>query len=64
MFGLLAGRRVVCMQGRLHYYEGHPMSSIVLPIRVMKALGIRALILTNACGGVNYDFNVGDLMIL
>ena len=40
------------------------MSSIVLPIRVMKALGIRALILTNACGGVNYDFNVGDLMIL
>lgn len=64
VFGLLAGRRVVCMQGRLHYYEGHPMSSIVLPIRVMKALGIRALILTNACGGVNYDFNVGDLMIL
>lgn len=64
VFGRLAGRQVVCMQGRFHYYEGWPMADIVLPVRVMKALGIRALILTNACGGVNYDFNVGDLMIL
>lgn len=62
--GQLCGRSVLCMQGRLHYYEGHPMSAIALPVRVMKALGVQALILTNACGGVNYDFSVGDIMIL
>jgi purine-nucleoside phosphorylase len=64
VFGRLAGKTVVCMQGRLHYYEGYPMSALALPVRVMKALGVRALILTNACGGVNRDFSVGDLMIL
>ncbi len=64
VFGTLAGHRVVCMQGRLHYYEGHPMSSLALPVRVMQQLGIRALIVTNACGGVNLDFEVGDLMLI
>ena len=64
VFGQLGGRTVVCMQGRLHYYEGHPMIAIALPVRVMKALGVKALILTNACGGVNFDFKVGDIMLI
>lgn len=62
--GQLAGRQVLCMQGRFHYYEGHEMSAIALPIRVIKALGCRALILTNAAGGVNWDFSVGDFMLI
>ena len=62
--GRLAGRQVLCMQGRLHFYEGHSMEDIVFPVRVMKELGIEALILTNAAGGVNLEFSVGDLMII
>ena len=62
--GKLAGRSVLCMQGRFHYYEGHDMAAIVLPVRVIKALGCRALILTNAAGGVNFDFSVGDFMLI
>ena len=62
--GQLAGKQVLCMQGRLHYYEGHSMQDIVFPIRVMKALGVGTLILTNAAGGVNTNFSVGDLMLL
>lgn len=62
--GRLNGRSVLCMQGRFHYYEGHEMRDIVLPVRVFKALGCRALILTNAAGGVNYDFSVGDFMLI
>lgn len=62
--GQLAGKQVLCMQGRLHYYEGHSMQDIVFPIRVMKALGVETLILTNAAGGVNTNFSVGDLMLL
>lgn len=62
--GLLAGKQVLCMQGRLHFYEGHSMEDIVFPVRVMKELGIGALILTNAAGGVNLDFAVGDLMVI
>lgn len=62
--GQLAGKNVLCMQGRFHYYEGHEMSAIALPVRVFKALGCRALILTNAAGGVNWDFNVGDIMLI
>ena len=64
IFGLLEGRRVVAMQGRFHYYEGHDMAAIALPVRVFKALGCRALVLTNAAGGVNWDFNVGDIMLI
>ena len=55
---------VVCMQGRFHFYEGHPMSHIAAPVRVMKALGVETLLVTNACGGVNLDFQVGDLMVI
>lgn len=62
--GQLGGRRVLCMQGRFHYYEGHEMSAIALPVRVFKALGCRALVLTNAAGGVNWEFNVGDFMLI
>ena len=62
--GHLGGKNVLCMQGRFHYYEGHEMQTIALPVRVFKALGCRALILTNAAGGVNWDFNVGDFMLI
>ncbi len=64
VFGRLAGKFVVCMQGRFHYYEGREMSEIVLPVRVMKQLGIEALVVTNAAGGVNTSFSVGDLMLI
>ena len=62
--GRLAGRPVLCMQGRLHFYEGHSMQDIAFPVRVMKAVGIETLILTNAAGGVNASFSVGDLMLI
>ena len=62
--GQLGGKNVLCMQGRFHYYEGHEMSAIALPVRVFKVLGCRALVLTNAAGGVNWDFNVGDFMLI
>ena len=62
--GELGGKFVVAMQGRFHYYEGYPMELVTLPIRVMKVLGIQYLFVSNAAGGVNYDFKVGDLMII
>ena len=61
--GMLAGKRVICMQGRLHFYEGHTMQEIAFPVRVLKALGVRALVLTNAAGGVNRSFEPGTLML-
>ncbi|MBE6067923.1 MAG: purine-nucleoside phosphorylase [Clostridium lundense] len=64
VFGKLSGKDVVMMQGRIHYYEGHPMEIIALPIHIMKFLGIKTLIVTNAAGGVNTSFNPGDLMII
>ena len=64
VFGYLAGRPVLCMQGRLHVYEGRSMADIAFPVRLMKLLGVGALILTNAAGGVNRDFSVGDLMLI
>jgi purine-nucleoside phosphorylase len=64
IFGTLSGRKVVAMAGRFHCYEGYSAQEIVFPIRVMKLLGIKTLILTNAAGGVNPSFNVGDLMII
>ena len=62
--GELGGKLVVAMQGRFHYYEGYSMEYVTLPIRVMKMLGIRYLFVSNAAGGVNYDFKVGELMII
>ena len=62
--GELGGKFVVAMQGRFHYYEGYPMELFTLPIRVMKVLGIQYLFVSNAAGGVNFDFKVGDLMVI
>ncbi len=62
--GELGGKFVLAMQGRFHFYEGYPMEKVTLPIRVMKSLGIKYLFVSNAAGGVNYDFKVGDLMII
>src|SRR5260221_4322953 len=64
VFGSIKGKKVVCMAGRFHFYEGYDAGQVVFPIRVMKQLGIKALLLSNAAGGVNPSFNVGDLMII
>lgn len=64
IFGKLNGKKVVAMQGRLHYYEGYSMQQITFPIRVMKALGIQHLFISNAAGSLNTDFKKGDLMII
>lgn len=64
VFGKKCGQDVVVLQGRIHYYEGLPQSEITLPIRVLAALGIKKLVLTNACGGVNVNFKPGDLMLI
>ena len=64
VLGRLCGREVLCMQGRLHLYEGYPIQQVVFPIRVMKLLGIQTLILTNAAGGVDLSYTPGDLMLL
>lgn len=62
--GTLGGKCVIAMQGRIHCYEGYPMSQVTLPIRVMKVLGIKYLFVSNAAGGTNLSFKVGDLMII
>ncbi len=62
--GTLGGKTVIAMQGRFHYYEGYPMEKVVMPIRTMILLGIKALFVSNAAGGLNYDFKLGDLMII
>lgn len=62
--GLLQGQRVAVMQGRAHYYEGYSMAQVTLPVRVMQRLGVKMLIVTNAAGGVNPEFEPGDLMLI
>lgn len=62
--GELGGKFIVAMQGRFHFYEGYPMELVTLPVRVMKVLGIQYLFVSNAAGGVNFDFKVGDLMVI
>ena len=64
VFGTLSGRKVVVMQGRFHYYEGYDTKTITFPIRVMKYLGIKFLVLSNASGGINKTFRVSDIMII
>lgn len=64
VFGRSQGKPVVALQGRLHYYEGHSMQELTLPVRIMALLGVKTLIVTNAAGGVNYNFNPGDLMLI
>lgn len=64
VYGDLSGKKVLAMQGRFHYYEGHSMQTVTYPVRVMAALGAHSLIVTNACGGVNESFTPGDLMLI
>lgn len=64
IFGETGGKRLVCMNGRFHYYEGYSMQDVTFPIRVMKLLGVHTLMISNAAGGMNEAFEVGDLMIL
>ena len=64
IFGKLGGVDVLCMQGRFHYYEGYDMKQVTFPVRVMKALGIETLLVSNASGGMSPDFEIGDLMII
>lgn len=64
VYGTLAGKKVLAMQGRFHYYEGHSMQTVTYPVRVMAALKVCSLIVTNAAGGVNTDFKPGDLMLI
>lgn len=64
VFGYIGDTAVVIMQGRVHYYEGYSMEDVILPIRLMKLMGIKLLFLTNAAGGVNFDFKAGDFMLI
>jgi purine-nucleoside phosphorylase len=64
IFGRMNGKRIMAMQGRFHYYEGYSLQEVTFPVRVMKYLGIGHLFVSNASGGVNPDFKIGDLMII
>ncbi len=64
IFGDLGNKRVIVMQGRFHFYEGYDIKEITLPVRVMKLLGINQLIVSNASGGVNPEYEIGDLMVI
>ncbi|MGI4863447.1 MAG: purine-nucleoside phosphorylase [Janthinobacterium lividum] len=64
LLGTLSGQKVVVLQGRFHYYEGYSMEQVVLPVRVMKLLGIKQLFVSNAAGGLNPEFAISDLMLL
>jgi purine-nucleoside phosphorylase len=64
LFGNLKGKRVICMQGRFHFYEGYSFQQIAFPVRTMKALGIETFIVSNAAGGMNPNFKAGDIMLI
>jgi purine-nucleoside phosphorylase len=64
IFGKLENKEILVMQGRFHYYEGYPMDQVTFPIRVFKQLGIEYLLVSNAAGGINYSFEVGDVMMI
>ncbi len=64
IYGTLGGKKVIAMQGRFHYYEGYNMQEVTFPIRVFATLGVKILFVSNAAGGVNPDFHIGDLMII
>lgn len=64
IFGTVEGKRVACMDGRLHFYEGYGMDEIVFPLRVLRKLGAEKIIFTNASGGINTSFSVGDIMLV
>ncbi|MDE7426963.1 MAG: purine-nucleoside phosphorylase [Muribaculaceae bacterium] len=64
IIGNIGPKRVICMQGRFHYYEGYDMKQVTFPVRVMRALGVDTLFVSNAAGGMNKEFKVGDVMII
>ena len=64
IFGKLGNKDIMAMQGRFHYYEGYSMKEVTFPVRVMRELGIKTLFVSNAAGGMNPDFEIGDLMII
>lgn len=64
IFGNLGGKYIMAMQGRFHYYEGYDMKQVTFPVRVMKALGVKTLFVSNAAGGMNKEFMVGDVMVI
>lgn len=64
IYGILEGKKVLIMSGRFHYYEGHSIETVVFPVRVFHLIGIKNLLLSNACGGVNPEFRVADIVIL
>lgn len=64
IFGTIGKKRVMCMQGRIHLYEGYPVESVVMPVRLMRMMGVKTLIVTNAAGGINEGFSVGDIMLI
>jgi purine-nucleoside phosphorylase len=64
IFGKMEGKRIVAMAGRFHYYEGYAVDQVVFPVRLMHFLGVKTILLSNAAGGMNPDFRVGDLMII
>jgi len=64
VFGQLSGKTVICMSGRVHAYEGHPMWKMTFPVRVFAAIGVQILLVTNASGGLNPSYSVGDVMVI
>ncbi len=64
IYGTLGGKKIICMKGRVHYYEGYDVSDVVLPVRLMRMMGAKILFLTNASGGINPDYKAGDFMML
>ena len=64
ILGTIAGKRVAVMDGRFHYYEGHPSTVTTLPVRLMAAMGVGTLLFSNAAGGINSSFEVGDIMLI
>src|SRR5512133_2215014 len=64
IFGKLGNKEILVMQGRFHFYEGYPMDQVTFPIRVFRELGIEYLLVSNAAGGINYSFEVGDVMMI
>ncbi len=64
ILGVLGGKKVMAMQGRFHYYEGYSLQEVTFPVRVMKAMGVDTLVVSNACGGMNPQFSRGDIMVI
>ncbi len=64
IFGMLGGKKIMALQGRFHFYEGYPMQEVTFPIRVMIAMGVKALLLSNASGGMNPAYDIGDIVII